>query len=195
MRVHNNYRAANLLTAVKLRVSPRYAAVSAFKSAVRRCAAMTKECSRLKNCACLPRNELCEVEKVAAIYNPKILYYIYIYIYISRYGAIKEKCSLNSRHIMSRVRISHHGTLCLFLGRYRAVSMGIGHRFPRGGPIRLLPQHFFPFRMQISSHDPWHAVHFITRRAADTPKMRHHKFLTARNGQTIYITYRHVSSP
>lgn len=35
MRVHNNYRAANLLTAVKLRVSPRYAAVSAFKSAVR----------------------------------------------------------------------------------------------------------------------------------------------------------------
>lgn len=35
MRVHNNYRAANLLAAVKLRVSPRYAAVSAFKSAVR----------------------------------------------------------------------------------------------------------------------------------------------------------------
>lgn len=34
-RVHNNYRAANLLAAVKLRVSPRYAAVSALKSAVR----------------------------------------------------------------------------------------------------------------------------------------------------------------
>lgn len=33
-RVHN-YRAANLLAAVKLRVSPRYAAVSALKSAVR----------------------------------------------------------------------------------------------------------------------------------------------------------------
>lgn len=57
-RVHNNYRAANLLAAVKLRVSPRYAAVSALKSAVRVVLwAMTKECTRLKNYSHLSRTE------------------------------------------------------------------------------------------------------------------------------------------
>lgn len=60
-RVHNNYRAANLLAAVKLRVSPRYAAVSALKSAVHVVlyihTTTTKECLRLKNCSSLSRVE------------------------------------------------------------------------------------------------------------------------------------------
>lgn len=42
VRVHNNYRAANLVAAAKLRVSPRYAAVSALKSAVALCDARQK---------------------------------------------------------------------------------------------------------------------------------------------------------
>lgn len=45
--------AANLLAAVKLRVSPRYAAVSALKSAVTRCTAShdKRMHARLKNCS------------------------------------------------------------------------------------------------------------------------------------------------
>lgn len=58
MRVHNNYRAANLLTAVKLRVSPRYAAVSAFKSAVR---------------VVQPRQKNAHISKIARIY-PEMSY-------------------------------------------------------------------------------------------------------------------------
>lgn len=75
---------------------------------------MTKECSRLKNCACLPRNELREVEKVTAIYNPNI--------YVSKCSAIKEKCSLRkfTSHYVASSYFAHG--IRLFLGRYHAVG-------------------------------------------------------------------------
>lgn len=72
-RVHNNYRAANLLASVKLRVSPRYAAVSALKSAVRVVLwATTKECTRLKNCSHLSRAEK-SLAIITLQFNLKIL--------------------------------------------------------------------------------------------------------------------------
>lgn len=66
MRVHNNYRTANLLVAVKLRASPRYAAVSAFKSAVRVVQPRQKNAHVSKIARVYPEMNYARVEKVTA---------------------------------------------------------------------------------------------------------------------------------
>lgn len=172
--MHNNYRAANLLAAVKLRVSPRYAAVSALKSAVR-------------VVLCEPRQKNARVSKIAPSDGKKSLAIIrlqfnakiqkkYNNFIIKIICKLQEKKQGNFAHarIYAALRCGFstyfvYARNAFFLERY-VPSTGIEQRFPRGASYAV-PAAYPSFPCNFIT---W----YVTRRALYMPKTRDDKFLT-----------------
>lgn len=128
MRVHNNYRSRESSGCGKV---TRFTSLRrSFCIQVRspRCATMTKECSRLKNCSCLPRNELCGGREKVNYCN--LIQEFCKYVNTPMQREKKNARYENLRRIMSRVRISCAVYVCF--SEDIVLSADIEHRFPRG---------------------------------------------------------------